>query len=98
MRALAQAVGPPIVGKAQNVAAMSAVDQTLTLEGPAMYRIVATQPAFIGLADAAVAANREYLQANWDRYLQVPATGLVLHVVQAATGGVLYVAKLDDVE
>jgi hypothetical protein len=86
-----------VAGKAQNLT-MSASDQTLVLEGPAVYRIIAaTQPAFIGQADATVAGNREYLAANAERFLQVPAAGLTLHVVQGGTAGVLYASQCTDV-
>ncbi len=93
---LAQSFGPPIAGASQSKT-LSALDQTIALTGPALYRIVATQPAFIGSADATVAANQEYLQPNWDRFIQVTAAGFTLHVVQAGTAGAIYVAKLDDV-
>lgn len=95
---IAQSFGPPVAGKSQSIA-FDGTDKTITLEGPAVYRLVAvTNACFIAVgAVATTAANAEYLQPNWDRWLQVPPGGAVLHATQVTAAGTMYASKCDDV-
>ena len=98
MRGLAQSFGPPLAGKSKAVA-FDATNKTVTLEGGATYRLVATAACFLAAgATSLTAANQEYLQPNWDRFITVPISGLTLNVSQVTAAGILYLSKLDDVE
>lgn len=97
-RASAQSYGPPVAGKSVTLT-MSGADQTVALDGSAVYRIVAddAQPAYIGSAACTDATNRMRLAAGSEIRIQTPPAGMTLHYLQAGTAGSLYLSQHDDV-